>query len=201
MSKKNEDCTHTYKTVLVQVPNHQGRIRTETEPIVPKRRVSACSPCKQRKQNLGWPYRTCGAFYDEFKKVAGPPGYSYIGNPQYGEWRRSGGQSFWVFYGQYALMRDLFWGRGNYGRYRVSRRGWSNYRNSMKSGRSYYGSSKQYGTSGRHTRSTYSNSKYFKARAQRSSSSGGGSRRSGGGGDIAAPPMAAEATHDFPDLL
>ena len=41
-----------------------------------------------------------------------PPGYHYVGNPNYGHW--GGGGSFWVFYGQYALMRDLM--GGGYGR-------------------------------------------------------------------------------------
>ena len=115
MSKKNEECTHTYKTVLVeQVPNPPGGESAQQPELKTSEETKSvpCSLYKQQEQNLGMAVssKPAGAFYDEFKKVAGPPGYSYIGNPQYGEWRRSGGQSFWVFYGQYALMRDLFWG-------------------------------------------------------------------------------------------
>ena len=61
---------------------------------------------------------------------AHPPGYQYVGNPQYGFW---GGGGFWQFYGQYALMRDLMGGRG------VGRGDWEDYRRSRGRGRPYYG--------------------------------------------------------------
>lgn len=39
------------------------------------------------------------------------PGSQLVGNPHYGQWRTdSGGSSFWVWYGQFALMRDLLGG-------------------------------------------------------------------------------------------
>ena len=38
-------------------------------------------------------------------------GSQLVGNPNYGQWRTdSGGSSFWVWYGQYSLMRDLIGG-------------------------------------------------------------------------------------------
>ena len=45
------------------------------------------------------------------------PGSQLVGNPNYGQWRSdSGGNSFWVFYGQFALMRSLLGGpRMGYG--------------------------------------------------------------------------------------
>ena len=45
------------------------------------------------------------------------PGGQLVGNPHYGQWRTdSGGNSFWVWYGQFALMRDLLGGpRVGYG--------------------------------------------------------------------------------------
>ena len=61
---------------------------------------------------------------------AHPPGYQYVGNPQYGFW---GGGGFWQFYGQYALMRDLMGGWG------VGRGDWENYRRYRERGRPYYG--------------------------------------------------------------
>ncbi len=66
------------------------------------------------------------------------PGSYLVGNPRYGEWRRdSSGNSFWAFYGQYALMRDLFFfpRRYSYGDW-YTRRGWSYYGDV---GRQYYG--------------------------------------------------------------
>ena len=39
------------------------------------------------------------------------PGSQLVGNPNYGQWRtNSSGASFWVWYGQFALMRDLMGG-------------------------------------------------------------------------------------------
>ena len=39
------------------------------------------------------------------------PGGQLVGNPSYGEWQASpGGGSFWVWYGQFALLRDLLGG-------------------------------------------------------------------------------------------
>lgn len=39
------------------------------------------------------------------------PGSQLVGNPHYGSWRTdSGGSSFWVWYGQYALISSLFGG-------------------------------------------------------------------------------------------
>ena len=39
------------------------------------------------------------------------PGSQLVGNPNYGRWRTdSSGSSFWVWYGQYALIRDLLGG-------------------------------------------------------------------------------------------
>ena len=75
-----------------------------------------------------------------------PPGYDYVGNRRYGEWRtNSSGQSFWAFYGQYALMRSLFGlGRGS-----VFRNDYDSYQRSRSQQRPYYGrSGKEYGTRG-----------------------------------------------------
>ena len=80
--------------------------------------------------------------------AVGPPGYEYVGNRHYGQWRtNSSGQSFWVFYGQYRLFSDLLGGpvyRRDYDSYR-------RYRSSYQH-KPYYGSKKQYGTSGSFTR-------------------------------------------------
>jgi len=57
-----------------------------------------------------------------------PPAYHYVGNSRYGGWRsHSSGGSFWVFYGQYRLLGDLFGGgrrsifRSDYDSYRTHR--------------------------------------------------------------------------------
>jgi hypothetical protein len=72
-------------------------------------------------------------------KSAQGAGSHLVGNPRYGRWQRnSSGQSFWAFYGQYALMRSLFFSpRPYYYSSWYPNRGWSYYGNV---GRNYYGS-------------------------------------------------------------
>lgn len=84
--------------------------------------------------------------------VVGPPGYEYVGNSKYGSWQRdSSGNSFWVFYGQYAMLSHLLGGGPIY------RRDYNSYHTYASSGRPYYGSSKQYGTNGSYTKKSKPN--------------------------------------------
>lgn len=65
-------------------------------------------------------------------------GSHLVGNPRYGHWQTdSTGNSFWVWYGRYALFRDVFWGPSRYYYHDwYPRRGWSYYGDV---GRHYYG--------------------------------------------------------------
>jgi hypothetical protein len=76
------------------------------------------------------------------KKNSVPAGYNnYVGNPKYGSWQtNSSGNSFWVFYGKYAMLRSLFGGSRYY------RTDYDYYRRNTY-GRDYYGRNKRYGTS------------------------------------------------------
>ena len=69
----------------------------------------------------------------------GGAGSYLVGNPAYGQWRQnSSGSSFWEFYGQYALFRDLLGGGRGWSQDRWYRdRNWSYYGDQ---GRHYYGS-------------------------------------------------------------
>jgi hypothetical protein len=71
-------------------------------------------------------------------KSAKGAGSHLVGNPRYGQWRQnSSGQSFWAFYGQYAMMRSLFFSpRPYYYSSWYGNRGWSYYGDV---GRHYYG--------------------------------------------------------------
>ena len=66
-----------------------------------------------------------------------PPGYQYVGNDRYGQWRqdRSGG-SFWEFYGRYALLSHVI---GGFGR-PIYRNDWNSYRDNRGRGQPYFGS-------------------------------------------------------------
>ena len=83
---------------------------------------------------------------DGENNVPHPPGYDYVGNPRYGSWQtNSSGMSFWAFYGQYALMRDLLGiGRGS-----IFRNDYDSYQRSRSERRPYYGrTGREYGTRG-----------------------------------------------------
>ncbi len=85
-------------------------------------------------------------------KTAAPPGYNnYVGNPQYGSWQGSGANSFWVFYGQYALLSNLF----NMGTFPARRSYYDDYTSSRGSGRPYYGPRTADGRTTYGTNSTY----------------------------------------------
>ena len=90
-----------------------------------------------------------------------PPGYQYVGNERYGQWRddRIGG-SFWEFYGRYALLSHVI---GGFGR-PIYRNDWNAYRDNRGLGQPYFGSGR-YGTSGTATRQ--SNPSFFRRQEAR----------------------------------
>jgi len=122
------------------------------------------------RNNLGMAveHKPAGKYDYEADHVAQPAGFAYMaplsqGRNQYGEWQHNGGRDFWVFYGQYALMRDLLF---NHDYRPIDRGDWEGYRGSQTRGQTYYGndgsSGQRYGTQGSTTRQTYSGSSYAK---------------------------------------
>jgi hypothetical protein len=96
----------------------------------------------------------------------GPPGYQYVGNSQYGQWRTGArGGSFWEFYGKYRLMTDLI----GLGRGPIYRRDWNGYNRFRSAGRPYYGAGNRFGTGGSVTRQTKPN--FFRRRVARQQAS------------------------------
>jgi hypothetical protein len=78
--------------------------------------------------------------------IPAPPGYNYVGDTRYGEWRTDAdGDSFWEFYGKYALLRGLL-GATIYGA------DWDDFLEHRRRRRPYYGRDYQYGTYGTITR-------------------------------------------------
>lgn len=119
----------------------------------------------KHKKNIGMVVATkdLGLYDFEAKKYTAPPGYRYVGDKKYGNWRRdSSGNSFWVFYGQYAFMRSLFWGPSYYSP--IYQRNYNTYTDYRRRGRTYYGRSatgtQRYGSDGTFTRGRYSSSSY-----------------------------------------
>ena len=92
-----------------------------------------------------------------------PAGYHYVGNEQYGRWRSdSSGNSFWEFYGKYALLRDVLGLAGG----SIFRRDYDQYRGYQSRNRPYYGpTGREYGTNGTTTRQR--NPSFFERRQAR----------------------------------
>ena len=111
-------------------------------------------------------HKPLGKYDSESDRVAQPAGFAYMAPPsqgsnQYGYWDHSGGNNFWVFYGQYALMRDLLFHHD----YRPLDCGeWDGYRDYQSRGQTYYGhdteAGQKYGTQGATTQQRYSGSSY-----------------------------------------
>jgi hypothetical protein len=123
------------------------------------------------KNNLGMSIerKPLGKYDEEAERVAQPAGFAYMAPPgernQYGYWdNRGGGQSFWVWYGQYALMRDLLF---NYRYVPVPSYDYYQYRDYRSRGQTYYGRDDsggfKYGSQGATTADRYSGSSYAKS--------------------------------------
>ncbi len=142
------------------------------------------------KNDLGMDieHKPAGKYDVEAERVAQPPGFAYMAPPgqsnQYGHWENRGGRDFWVFYGQYALMRDLLF---NNHYTPLPRYDWEQYRDYRSRGQTYYGhdeanSIPKYGTQGSATIDRYAGSSYARSGGFRSSpyaSKSGGFRDSG----------------------
>jgi hypothetical protein len=133
-------------------------------------------------------HKAAGKYDYEADHVAQPAGFAYMAPPsqgsnQYGYWQNRGGESFWVWYGQYALLRDLLF---NHSYRPLPRDDWEGYRTYHDRGQTYYGrdygsETPRYGTNGTATQERYSGSNYAKSGGFRDSqyaSKSGGYRSS-----------------------
>ncbi|MCX6629680.1 MAG: hypothetical protein NTW28_18840 [Candidatus Solibacter sp.] len=123
------------------------------------------------EKNLGMAieHKPAGKYDTESERVAQPAGFAYMApqgqSNQYGHWEQRNGTSFWVFYGQYALMRDLLFNRD----YRpMDYREYQDYRTYRERNQTYYGrdtasQAPKYGTSGTATQEKYSGSTFSKS--------------------------------------
>lgn len=156
-----------------------------------------------QKNNLGMvlEHKPAGVYDYEASRTPQPPGFAYMAPPsqgsnQYGYWdHRGDGTSFWVFYGQYALMRDLLFNHS----YRPPQPyDWDGYTTARRDGKTYYG--KEYGTSGASTQERYSGSTYAKSggfKDSRFASKPGGYRDSRFASPGARDPNADHTPHKF----
>ena len=132
---------------------------------IPKQRY------EEMKSKLGMvvEHKPAGKYDSEANELTQPPGYAYVASPsqernQYGYWNRSGGSSFWAFYGQYSFLRDMM-GGPRYGS--ITPTMYDDYRTHRQAGQAYYGRTPQgtplYGSNGTVTRTKYGRSKYVRS--------------------------------------
>jgi hypothetical protein len=118
---------------------------------------------------------------------AAPPGMAYVGNPEYGEWKKDeNGESFWGWYGRYAFFSSLFFFPPSYYHYGT----WNRWNTGYRYKKPYYGKTKTggytYGTRGTKIKRSprYQNSTFAKTGGLKSvpaSVRGGSSSLRGGG--------------------
>ncbi len=150
---------------------HRYKIVTQKD-STPKERTTewytVSEPFFARHQNdLGM--EVCSKSNGKISKVTAPPGYStYVGNAQYGQWKSgSDGNSFWEFYGKYAMMSSMLGLASSM----IHRNSYSDYHSNYYGRQPYYGTTTtgqpMYGTSSAHSQTTNSN---FHQRAATNSS-------------------------------
>lgn len=166
---------HTYKIIKTRALAPEGEVAEQD--ISEHHQTVSKSKFESMEENLGMAieHKDTGKYDHEAERSTQPPGYAYMCPPsqqrnRYGSWEQRGGTSFWVFYGQYAMMRHLFWGPS----YRYVTPGdYGGYYRSHQAGTTYYGRDvmgrKRYGSNGSVTRTNYSSSKYARSNGFRNS--------------------------------
>ncbi len=151
-------------------------------------------------------HKAAGKYDIESERVAQPAGFAYMAPPgqsnQYGHWDHHDGRDFWVFYGQYALMRDLLF---NHSYRPFERYEYEDYRTYRQRNQTYYGRDEttqapKYGTSGTTTQEHYSGSTFAKSGGFKDSkyaSKAGGYRDSQYSTPMAKDPNADHSARKF----
>ena len=172
----SRDYEEEIRTVKTKFPDAAGKggVTNSDEAWVeiPRATYQVC------ENNIGMSiaHKPVGKYDAEVDEVAEPAGFAYMApvgeRNQYGYWDHGSGGNFWVFYGQYALLRDLLWGHS----YRpIPSYEWESYRTARSSGQTYYGRDEaagvpRYGTHGTFTQQHYAESRYVRSSGGYSSS-------------------------------
>jgi len=154
----------TVRTHLADVSAKTGATTSE------EKWVDVSRPTYEAMRNdlgMAIEHKPAGKYDSESERIAQPAGFAYMaplaqGSNQYGHWEHRDGRDFWVFYGEYALMRDLLF---NHNYQPIERGEWEGYRTYQSRGQSYYGqdpgaSAPKYGSQGTATQNRYSGSTY-----------------------------------------
>jgi hypothetical protein len=156
------------KTVRTQVSDATGKAGNTTSDEKWVDVSKAQYQAMEKDLGMAIEHKPAGKYDTESERVAQPAGFAYMAPPgqsnQYGHWEQSNGTSFWVFYGQYALMRDLLF---NHSYRPLEYREYHDYYTYRQRNETYYGrdtatQAPKYGTSGTATQEHYSGSTFAK---------------------------------------
>lgn len=173
MEVRGKGNSRHYEQKLRTVCTHLADAATTTGQSTSDERWVEVSPAVyQSEQNdlgMAIEHKPAGKYDSEAEHVAQPAGFAYMAPPgernRYGYWDHHDGRDFWVFYGEYALMRDLLF---NHSYRPIDRYDWDGYRTYQQRGQTYYGrdaesSAPKYGSQGTATQERYSGSTFGKS--------------------------------------
>jgi hypothetical protein len=161
---KHEQQIRTVRTQLPDATSKGGQTSSDEQWVeVPRSQYQAM----ERNLGMAIEHKAAGKYDVESERVAQPAGFAYMAPPgqsnRYGYWDNGGGHSFWVWYGQYALMRDLLF---NHSYRPIDPYDYYGYRTYQERRQTYYGESPsggmKYGTGGATTQERYSGSTFAK---------------------------------------
>lgn len=168
----------TVRTHLIDVAAKNGETTSEEKWIqVPKSVYQGV----EDKLGMTIEHKSAGKYDSEAERVPQPAGFAYVAPPtqasnQYGYWEHRDGNTFWTFFPQYLLMRELLWAHQYHPPSTIEYQG---YRTAQSTGQTYYGrdtvsgtqtSAPKYGTHGTFTQSRYAGSQYVRNSGTYSSS-------------------------------
>jgi hypothetical protein len=164
---KYEQQIRTVRTHLPDATSKNGTTTSDENWVEVSR---AQYQAMERDLGMSIEHKAAGKYDVESERTAQPAGFAYMAPPgqtnRYGYWDNSGGHSFWVWYGQYALMRDLLFNRY----YRpIDPYEYDRYRYYQERRQTYYGNEPgasggaKYGTGGTATQERYSGSTFAKS--------------------------------------
>jgi hypothetical protein len=157
------------RTVTTQYPDASAKNGQATSD---EQWVTVAEPTYRAMHNdlgMAVEHKSQGLYDSEAERTAQPAGFAYMAPPgqtnQYGYWDRHDGRDFWVFYGEYALMRDLLF---NHSYRPLERYDWDGYYDARRNGRTYYGhdsatGAPRYGSQGTATQERYSGSTFARS--------------------------------------
>ncbi len=169
MRNRGGEYEQEIRTVTTHFPDAAAKTGDTTSD---EKWVAVSQPTYKAMQNdlgMAIEHKNEGFFDSEAEHVAQPAGFAYMAPPgqtnEYGYWEHHDGRDLWVFYGQYALLRDLLF---NHSYRPLDRYEYDGYYDSWRHGRTYYGNDQssgapRYGSQGTATQERYSGSNYARS--------------------------------------